>query len=93
MSVIGTPTHKIAKFLVPILCCLTFVECLNKSEFKELLPLVAKEFYFTFDEFWYKQIDGTAMGSPLGPTLANTFLCRYEKSGHKMSLGIQTGLL
>ena len=59
------------------------VECLNKSEFKELLPLVVKEFYFTFDEFWYKQIDGTAMGSPLGPTLANTFLCCYQKSGHK----------
>ena len=59
------------------------VQYLNKSEFKELLPLVAKEFYFTFDEFWYKQIDGIAMGSPLGPTLSNTFLCRYDKSGHK----------
>ena len=26
-----------------------------------------------------KQIDGVAMGSPLGPTLANTFLCHYKK--------------
>ena len=27
----------------------------------------------------YQQIDAGAMGSPLGPTLANTFLCHYEK--------------
>ena len=27
----------------------------------------------------YKQIDGVAMGSPLCPTLANSFLCHYEK--------------
>ena len=27
----------------------------------------------------YKQADGVAMGSPLGPTLAKTFLCFYEK--------------
>ena len=28
----------------------------------------------------YKQIDGVAMGLPLGPTLANAFLCHYEKN-------------
>ena len=27
----------------------------------------------------YKQIDGVAICSPLGPTLANAFLCHYEK--------------
>ena len=27
----------------------------------------------------YKQIDGVAMGRPLGPTLANAFLCCYKK--------------
>ena len=27
----------------------------------------------------YKQIDGVAMGSPLGPTLANTFLYFHEQ--------------
>ena len=34
---------------------------------------------FIFDNKQYKQIDGVAMGSPLGPTLANAFLCHYEK--------------
>ena len=27
----------------------------------------------------YKHADGVAMGSPLGPTLTNTFPCFYEK--------------
>ena len=51
-------------------------EGLNKSECKEY-----KESYFIFNDILYKQIDGVAMGSPLGPTLANTLLCFYEKSG------------
>ena len=48
-------------------------------DFKELLSLATKELYFLFNEFLYKQIDGVAMGSPLGPTFANAFLCFYEK--------------
>ena len=32
-----------------------------------------------FDNKYYSQIDGVAVGSPLGPTLANIFLC-YHKS-------------
>ena len=56
-------------------------EDLNKSEFKELLSLATKESYFVFNEVLYKEIGGVAMGSPLGLTLANAFLCFYEKSG------------
>ena len=40
-----------------------------------------KESYFIFYDILYKQIDSVAMGSPLGPTLANALLCFYEKSG------------
>ena len=29
--------------------------------------------FFIFDQKYYKQYDGVAMGSPLGPTLANIF--------------------
>ena len=54
------------------------VEGLNKSEFKELLSLATKESYFNFNEVLYKQINGIAMGSPLGPTFANPFLCFYK---------------
>ena len=34
---------------------------------------------FIFGNSLYRQIDGVAMGSPLGPTLANAFSCYYEK--------------
>ena len=31
-----------------------------------------------FDGKYYKQYDGVSMGSPLGPALANAFLCHFE---------------
>ena len=33
-----------------------------------------------FDQEFYKQQDGVAMGSPLGPTRVNIFLCYHEKN-------------
>ena len=41
--------------------------------------LQQKKRFFIFDNSLCCQIDGEAMGSPLGPTLANAFLCHYEK--------------
>ena len=52
---------------------------LNKSDLFKLLETATIESSFIFDFLLYKQIDGVAMGSPLGPTLANAFLCHYEK--------------
>ena len=52
---------------------------LRRKDLYELLKLAATESSFIFDNKLYKQIDGVAMGSPLGPTLANVFLCHYEK--------------
>ena len=45
----------------------------------DLLSAAAQESFFIFDNSLYHQIDSVAMGSPLGPTLANAFLCHYEK--------------
>ena len=39
------------------------------------MSLATKEPYLIFNNILYKQIDGVAMGSPLGPSLANAFLC------------------
>ena len=35
--------------------------------------------FFIFDGKYYIQKDGVAMGSPLGPTLANVFLSHFEE--------------
>ena len=55
------------------------IQGINKEEFRNLLLLATKEFYLIFNEVVYKQNDGVGMGSPLDPTLANAFLCFYEK--------------
>ena len=34
--------------------------------------------FFIFDGKFYEKCDGVAMGSPLGPTLANIFMCHFE---------------
>ena len=52
---------------------------LSKNELDYLLRLATSESSFIFDNTLYRQIDGVAMGWPLGPTLANAFLCHYEK--------------
>ena len=44
-----------------------------------MLSLITKKSIILFDMEFYSQIDGAAMGSPLGPTLANLFLCQHEK--------------
>ena len=54
---------------------------LPKNIFKKILTLVTEGF-FVFNGEFYKQVDGLAMGGPLGPTLANFFLANLEK--HKM---------
>ena len=49
-----------------------------KGDLRELLRFASYESFFTFDSDYYSQLGG-AMRSPLGPTLANAFLCHFEK--------------
>ena len=51
-----------------------------KQEMKELLILCTKNVHFTFNNDTYIQVDGVAMGSPLGPVLANIFMVEVETS-------------
>ena len=53
---------------------------LNKKQITEMLSLTTKESIILFDMTFYTQVDGVAMGSPLGPSLANAnaFLCHHE---------------
>ena len=56
------------------------VHGLKKREFKDLLCLATKESYFVFNNILFKKIGGVAMGSPLGPSLANAFLAHHEQN-------------
>ena len=53
---------------------------LSKNQIKELLKLATKQSFFIFNDNYYIQKDGVAMGNPLGPTLANAFLSFHEKT-------------
>ena len=105
MSTIGTPTYKLAIYLLQFFIPLTQNEytvtdsfhfaqeniCIDnvykddensskipKDVFCNLVTVVTSESFFMFTSKFYKQIDGVAMGSPLGPALANIFMCSFE---------------
>ena len=47
---------------------------------KELLLLYTKNIHFTFNGQIYIQVDGVAMGPPLGPLLADILMIELERS-------------
>ena len=51
---------------------------ISRNEMKELLLLCTKKVHFTFNG--KIQVDGVAMGSPLGLVLADTFMIELEKA-------------
>ena len=51
----------------------------NRNDFEKLFRMALQNNFFNFDGKIYKQTDGVAMGSPLGPSLANAFLCFHEQ--------------
>ena len=55
------------------------VHGLKKVNLKNL-SLATKESFFIGNNIVYKQIDGVAMGSPLGSSLAHAFLAHREKN-------------
>ena len=52
---------------------------ISKAVFIELMKSVTFGVEFSFNDIMYKQTDGVAMGSPLGPALANIFVGFYEE--------------
>ena len=58
---------------------MTHIDNLSKDSFRELLTRTMPESLILYDQEFYKQHDGVAMGSLLGPTLATAFLCYHGK--------------
>ena len=52
---------------------------MEKDVFTELVSIATTSVEFSFNNKMYKQIDGVAMGSPLGSTLANIFVGYQEE--------------
>jgi len=51
---------------------------LSRDQLIELLNAATKKQLFQFNGNLYEQTDGVAMGSPLGPQLANFYMCSIE---------------
>ena len=51
---------------------------ITKKELKKLFLFDTSQTHFIFNSKYYHQIDGVAMGSPLGPVLTNIFMGFYE---------------
>ena len=49
-----------------------------KDELKKLFEFTTSGTYFLFQGMFYDQTDGSAMGSPVGPLLANLFMGYQE---------------
>ncbi|PFX24193.1 hypothetical protein AWC38_SpisGene11202 [Stylophora pistillata] len=52
---------------------------LTKDQLRELHELATTNQLFQLDVTLYEQVEGVAMGSPLGSLLANTFMCSIEE--------------
>ena len=53
---------------------------LSKQDLVDLLEGTTKDQLFLFNGQLYEQTEGVAMGSPLGPLLANVFMCSIEEA-------------
>ena len=51
----------------------------RKHDFRNSLNIATKELVFTFSSEYQTQVDGVAVGSPLGPALADVFMCSFKR--------------
>ena len=52
---------------------------ITETDLVELMEVSTKNQLFQFEGVLYEQVDGVAMDSPLGPLMANAFMCNIEE--------------
>ena len=52
----------------------------KRKDMRDLILLCTKNVHFTFNNDIYKQTDGVALGSPLGPVLAGIIMAELENT-------------
>lgn len=69
-----------------------YISCfteLSRDDFISLVDLTFESSYFTYNNIFYKQIDGTAMGSPTSPSFANLIMFElFEYAVEKLKFNI-----
>ena len=53
---------------------------IERKDMRDLILLCTKNVHFTFNNDIYKQTDGVAMGSPLGPVLEGIIIVELENT-------------
>ena len=64
---------------VPLVDTLSLLEKKFDAKTVKLFNHVLTSSYFSFEEIFYEQRDGVAMGSPLSPAIADFFMENFEK--------------
>ena len=64
------------------------VHNLSRCQLKKLLVFACKESHFLFNGQVFDQVDGVAMGSPLGPVLADNFMSHVETVAFREFTGV-----
>ena len=52
---------------------------ITKTDWIQQLEVATKNQLFQFDDKLYEQVDGVAIGSPMGPVMAYAFLCSIDE--------------
>ena len=75
----NVPLHETVDFLCDYISSSNIFTPIPIEYLKELILLCTENIRFEFEGTSYRQVDGVAMGSPLGPTLADVFLAMIER--------------
>ena len=64
---------------IPVDEAIATIRDLTDVDTAKLIEVCLKSTFFTFQQVFYEQIEGVAMGSPLSPIVANLYMEMFEK--------------